>query len=213
MLLRIAVYIVGVLILGLGLVLNTKAQLGISAISSFPYALSRMTALSFGMATASMYFVFVAAQLAIRRRVDGKTLLQIPFSYVMGVIIDFYDANLALAPESLAAKLLVLALAIFAIALGVFMTVGPDFVPNPSDGITAALAQLAYRDFGTVKVFFDCTMMALTTVTTLLVARKIIGIGIGTVLSALFIGRVIRIFNNLMGPKLMPIVEQSRKKE
>ncbi|MFQ7172318.1 MAG: hypothetical protein ACLRQF_09675 [Thomasclavelia ramosa] len=53
-------------------------------------------------------------------------------------------------------------------------------------------------------------MMLVTIITTYCLAGKIIGIGIGTILSAGFIGQIIVIYNRYFTKHLTLIVENSR---
>lgn len=45
---RLGLYFLGILILGFGIVLNTKTGLGVAAINSVPFGISEMTNLSLG---------------------------------------------------------------------------------------------------------------------------------------------------------------------
>lgn len=207
---RLGLYIAAIFILGFGIVLNTKAGLGVGSINTFPYALSQITPLSLGMATTLMYFVFVAGQTAIYRKIDVKVLLQIPFSYVMGVVIDFYDNLMNFRAETLPASFLLLAVAIVCTAFGAYVTVTMDFIPNPADGMARAVGVAIHKEFGQGKLIFDCVMISVTAAISLIFARKIIGIGIGTVLSALFIGKLILQFGKKFGGFMGGVLEESR---
>lgn len=207
---RLGLYIAAIFILGFGIVLNTKAGLGVGSINTFPYALSQITPLSLGMATTLMYFVFVAGQTAIYRKIDVKVLLQIPFSYVMGVVIDFYDNLMNFRAETLPASFLLLAVAIVSTAFGAYVTVTMDFIPNPADGMARAVGVAIHKEFGQGKLIFDCVMISVTAAVSLIFARKIIGIGIGTVLSALFIGKLILLFGKKFGGFMGGVLEESR---
>lgn len=210
---RIGLYGMAVLVLGFGIVLNTKAGLGVGSINTFPYAVSEITPLSLGMATTLLYFVFVLAQMIIYHKIDIKILLQIPFSYVMGLIIDFYDGLLDFTVEHFGLKLIVLAAAIVVTALGAYMMVSMELVPNPADGMARAVGYALHKEFGEGKLIFDCIMIAVTALISLLFAGRIIGIGLGTVLSALFIGRLIGFLGHIFGARVKTILEDSRKKE
>ena len=52
-------YVAGILILAMGLTLNTKAGLGVSPIISVPYSISQLYALDFGNSTLCAYVVLV----------------------------------------------------------------------------------------------------------------------------------------------------------
>lgn len=203
---RLSLYFIGVLILGLGIVLNTKTGLGVSAINSFPYAISEMAPVTLGNATAILYFLFVVAQLSIHRKLDLKVLLQIPFSYLMGAIIDFYNNALNFTITSLPLALAVLAVAILLTALGAFVVVSLDLIPNPADGIVNSISFLTKREFGKTKLIFDCIMIVATVLVSFFISGSIIGIGIGTVVSALLIGNIIVIYNRYFGSYLATLV-------
>ena len=70
----VLIYLSGLIILCLGVVLNTKTNLGVAAINSIPFALSRTTSLSLGTATFILYCVLIVVQCLIKRKVDILTV-------------------------------------------------------------------------------------------------------------------------------------------
>ena len=81
------IYGAGILVLALGLTLNTKTGLGVSPILSVAYSISQITGFTMGDVTFVQYCIFVAAEFALR----GKNrrwydLLQLPFSLVAGAL-------------------------------------------------------------------------------------------------------------------------------
>lgn len=209
---RCIVYIFGILVLGFGIVLNTKTGLGVAAINSVPYGLSQMTNLTLGNWTTILYIGFIILQIIIYKKCNLKVLLQFPFSYLMGMILDFYDQLFNFPPQNMIISIVLLFIAIVLIALGAYLVVAMDFVPNPADGMVNALSYLIHKDFGQMKWMFDCLMMTITIIMTLIISGHVIGIGIGTVLSALLIGRVIQLYAKLFGQKLDQIVLSSQTK-
>ena len=86
-------YLIGMLLLALGLTLNTKTGLGVSPIVSVAFCTSQLLELNFGDMTFLLYVLFVAAQFWIRgkeRRMSD--LLQIPLSLVFSRVLNLYDA-------------------------------------------------------------------------------------------------------------------------
>lgn len=59
-------YILGMLVLALGLTLNTKAGLGVSPIISIAFAVSEIWGWNFGDMTFLLYSLFVAGQFVLR---------------------------------------------------------------------------------------------------------------------------------------------------
>ena len=95
-----------------------------------------------------------------------------------------------------AAILAVLALAIVLTGVGVALTVNMRLVPNPGDGIVQAVAQRMGRDQGFAKNVFDLGCVAATVCLGLLLTGRIVGIGLGTLLAMVGVGRVIALVNH-----------------
>ena len=190
---RICIYIIGVFTLALGLVLNSKTGLGVSAILSVPFSLSTFTSLSFGTWTSILYIAFVIIQLVILRKADWLVILQFPFSIVFGRIIDLYNAILKIRDPSLALSLILLALAVFFTALGVVIMVSMKLIVNPADGFVGTVSSAVKKPFGTVKMMTDIGMICITVIICLLFPHKLVGIGLGTLVSAFGIGPMINI--------------------
>ena len=78
---RACFYVLGLLILAMGLTLNTKAGLGVSPIISVSYSISTIFQLNFGDMTLVLYSIFVVAELLLhsirerRRRLKGEEAL------------------------------------------------------------------------------------------------------------------------------------------
>ena len=203
---RIIIYLVGMLLLAVGIVLNTRTGLGVAAVASFPFAINQITGLSLGNASMFMYLVLVVLQLVLVRKADLKILLQIPFSVGFGVILDFVNNNLSIRANTLVSGLALLLVAVLTIASGVFMMVKCDLILNPVDGAVKTMSDVFKVKFGRVKIIFDASFVALTIVTSLVFTGSIIGIGIGTVIAVLLMGNTIQFmvhnFDDLMNKVL-----------
>ena len=64
---RWVLYTLGMLVLALGLTLNTKTGLGVSPIISVAFGVSEIWGLNFGDVTFLLYGLFVAGQIALER--------------------------------------------------------------------------------------------------------------------------------------------------
>ena len=159
---RIIVYVVGMLILAFGIVLNTRSGLGVAAVASFPFAINQITGISLGNASMIMYLALVVVELVLLRKADLKIILQIPFSIVFGWVLDFINNNLSIHATSFIGGLIVLLSAIAIIATGVFMAVKSDLILNPVDGAVKTISDVSKVKFGRVKIIFDATFVTLT---------------------------------------------------
>lgn len=203
---RIIIYLVGMLLLAVGIVLNTRTGLGVAAVASFPFAINQITGLSLGNASMFMYLVLVVLQLVLVRKADLKILLQIPFSVGFGVILDFVNNKLSIRANTLVSGLALLLVAVLTIASGVFMMVKCDLILNPVDGAVKTMSDVFKVKFGRIKIIFDASFVTLTIVTSLVFTGSIIGIGIGTVIAVLLMGNTIQFmvhnFDDLMNKVL-----------
>lgn len=123
--------------------------------------------------------------------------MQLPFSFVFGVLLDFFDAFFNIPSPSIYMKFILLTFAIILTSLGAFLMIKGNIVLNPADGIVHTISQVTKKDFGFVKNMFDLVSILVTTCICLITKGYIIGIGIGTVLSAIFIGRCIAFYQSI----------------
>lgn len=171
-------YLLGLLILAVGLTLNTKTGQGVTPIVSVPYCISQLSGLNFGNMALLIYCLFVAAQFLIKgKKARWTDLLQVPLSIVSTRFMNLFDRLLDFEPQ------------------GAAMSVNMNLVPNPGDGIVAALAQRTGREMGLVKNCFDLLNVCLTLAMGFAFAQPFCGIGLGTLLAMVGVGRVIALFN------------------
>ena len=145
-------YLLGMLVLAMGITLNSMTGLGASAIVSVPFTISQGTGLNFGDLTLLVYVLFVAAQFVIMGKARSWTfLLQIPLSIVFTRIMNLIQAFIPYQSGSLPANLAMLMLAIVLTGVGAAMTVDMALIPNPGDGIVSSIARRSGRELGLCK--------------------------------------------------------------
>ena len=194
--LRIVFYAAGLLILALGIILNTKSGLGVSPIISVAYSIATIGGFNFGNITFLLYSAFVVVEIVLHifrnqrysREADGAIapaahrdlklvllmdLLQLPLSLVFTRFMNLFSALLPAPSDNMLSRLLILA-----------------------DGIVQAISDCVGKSVGFTKNCFDLFNICLTTFIGLIFAHKLIGIGLGTVIAVLGVGRVIAVFNH-----------------
>ena len=200
---RIFFYILSMLILSLGITLNTKTGLGVSPIVSVSYSVSRIFSLNFGNVTFGLYVLFVAAELILR----GKNrryydLLQIPVSLIFTRFLNIYDYILPEKFEDPPHVIAGLIAAVILTGIGAAMSVNMELVPNPGDGIVAALADFIGKDMGFTKNVFDLCCVCTALILDFITGHPFLGIGAGTIVTVLGVGRVVAVFNLLFKKKM-----------
>ena len=77
------------------------------------------------------------------------------------------------------------------------MSVNMRLVPNPGDGIVAAIADFLHKDMGFAKNLFDLINISITFVIGIVSGHFLVGIGVGTVFAVIGVGRAVAVFNHL----------------
>ena len=149
-------YILGMALLALGIVLNTKSLLGMAPILSGMFCLSEVFGWNFSNLTLLYYLLLVAAQFALRgRNYRLADLLQVPLSIVFTRFMNLCSGLIQYVPETMPQKLMVAALAVVATGVGITMAVNMRILPNPGDGIVQAISDRFGLSLGLSKNLFD----------------------------------------------------------
>ena len=98
---RFLFYLAGMVLLALGLTLNTLTGLGASAIVSIPFTLSEGTGLNFGDLTFLTYCVLVAAQFVVK----GKNRTWVDLLQLVVSLLEQYDGLAGMSQEEVVALL------------------------------------------------------------------------------------------------------------
>ena len=199
---RIALMLAGIAVMGLGIDIVVKADLGNSPISATPNVLSLgFTAVSFGTFMLGWQCFLVLVQIALlRREFRLVDLWQIPISVFFGVCIDAFMALLGTAaPTSYVASWLWLAGGMAVLALGIVMTVVSGTVMNCGEAVVQAVVRKTGARFGTVKVGFDLACAALACLCAFLFVGHLAGVREGTFVCAAFTGVIVNVYMGLYG--------------
>lgn len=199
---RVALMLAGIAVMGLGIDVVVRANLGNSPISACPNVLSlAFPSISFGTFMLGWQCFLVLVQIIIlRREFRLVDLLQIPISVFFGVCIDLFLALLGpLGPDSYVASWLWLAAGMAILALGIVMTVVSGTVMNCGEAVVQAVVRKTGARFGTVKVGFDLTCAALAVLCAFAFMGHLAGVREGTVVAAAFTGMIVNLYMAVYG--------------
>lgn len=200
---RIGIYFFGLVILCLGVVLNTKTNLGVAAINGIPYVLANSTSITLGTAVLMMYCLFVGIQCVVNKRINLMTLLQLPISLLFGRMVDFINGYvLQFEAHTFIQGLIMLVIAIVLVAIGTTLVVSMNIVPNAPDGLVQAIAKRWNQSFGKVKLIFDGCCLCIAAIISWLMLHQIVGLGIGTVCSMALTGPLCTYFKKRLSTYL-----------
>ncbi len=201
--LRYFFFVLGIIINSFGVAFITKSDLGTSQISSVPYVLSlEFNGISFGMFTFIFNVIFIAIQvILLRRDFHPLQFLQVFANILFSVFIDVSMNFLAFfQPETLIVKFISLLIGCFILAFGICIEVAPNVIVVPGEGVVRALSLVITLKkpsikFGTVKIYFDVSLIIIATILSFIFFNGLNGIGIGTIVSACVTGKFINIVN------------------
>lgn len=201
--LRYFYFILGIIINSFGVAFITKSNLGTSQISSIPYVMSlEFTDFSFGLTTFIFNVIFILIEIIIlRRNFEPIQFLQIVANIIFSIFIDISMNFLSFfEPETFIVKLISLLLGCLILAIGISIEVAPNVIVVPGEGVVRALAlAIAIKKpsikFGTVKIYFDVTLIIIACILSFCFFGKLNGIGIGTIISAILTGKFINLVN------------------
>jgi uncharacterized membrane protein YczE len=203
---RIILFIAGVFVMALGVSFSVKSNLGVSPVTSVPFVLSRIFSVTLGTTTIYYYLFCMALQAVILRR-DYRiiNLLQILASFAFGLFTDATTWMISFLPVTgnYLVRFVYLAAGICCVAFGILLYLNTALVALPTDGTVQAISYKGRFKLHKVKIAYDCVSTAIAVALSLSVLGTIDGIGVGTVIAAVGVGRMLGVFSKLLKDRLL----------
>lgn len=174
----------------------TKANLGTSPISSIPYVLSLNFPFTLGQFTIVFSLLLILLQLIIlRRNFKLEHLLQIPISILFGYFIDLTMVMLFFVnPQSYISCIIYLLIGCLILGFGVYTEVLANVAMLPGESFVRAVSSTWKTEFGSTKVGFDVSLTVIAAALSFLFAHRLDGVREGTIIAALLVGFIARLF-------------------
>ena len=194
---RILIYAIGMLVLAFGLSLSAETDLGTSALTSVPYVATSLSGISLGNTMMVMYVAFVFCQIIIKRdrRYVLSYLLQIPVTFVFTRVMDLIGEAIDLGGTSLYIRIICMLISVSCVGLGSALALRMRIIANPGDGFVQTVAERLGKPIGNIKNIVDISFVMVSSAVGLICFHRLEGVGIGTVLSMIGVGRVIALTN------------------
>ena len=185
-----------------GVVLMLYSGSGISAISSVPYALTDVwPALSLGTWTYLFQGVLVLSLMLLRRRLVLSYLLSFAVGFCFGKLLDLQELWIGTLPRTLPLQVVYFAVSYLVICFGVALSNRCKMPIVPTDLFPRELSAITGVAYGRIKVSFDLSSPAVTALLTSTFLGHLDGLGIGTILAALTMGKAIGRMNRFLDQK------------
>lgn len=205
---RLFLYLVGMLLVAVGVAWSIRSGLGISPVTSLPYVLSLVSGLDLAVAVVLVYLVFVGIQFLLEPKAFRVYhLLEVVVAVLFGAFTDIskWMINQIPLPElNYTGRLLLLAVSMVLIAIGVVLYVNTHLIPMAMEGMQKAFAHRFHKEFGHIKILVDTGVVLLAAALSLVCTHTLVGIREGTVLSAIVIGKIV----HLIQPSIQPAIRR-----
>ncbi|MCM3671340.1 DUF6198 family protein [Mesobacillus maritimus] len=191
---RLILYVVGLFCLSLGVSLSIQAGLGVSPVSSLAYAISLTGGLSIGLTTILANVLFIVIQILLNKRFEFQDFsVQLVVSFLFGFFMDatLFLVQLFPAPETMIVRSLFLVVSLFVVAFGLLGYFTAKLPLMPYDALTYVISEKFKLKFSKAKINSDLINVAVAGAICLIFIQSFGSIGIGTLVAAYFIGKIL----------------------
>jgi uncharacterized membrane protein YczE/cytidylate kinase len=189
--LRILLLVLGIFIIGHGVALSIRSDLGTSPISSVPYVLNLIVPyITVGTFAILINTLLVLSQVVLLKgKASFIQLIQLPLAFLYGFFIDI---NLwltrSLVMDNYLMQLITVIVSCFVMAFGIFLELKANVGLLPGEGLTLVISRTFNKNFGKTKVAIDSTFVVMAIVFGIVFLGNVQGVREGTVMAALFVG-------------------------
>lgn len=203
---RYILFIISLFVVALGVAVTKKAELGVPPTSSVSNVLSlKFTSLSLGNWLFIWNLILIAGQILIlRKNFQPIQLLQIPLSFLFGYFTDFGMWLVSfIKVDTYILRILLVVLGTVILAWGIALAVMANVVMNSAEAFIKAISDTTGKQFGNLKIAFDCACVVLTILLSLIFFDFTVkGIREGTIFAAIFTGVTVKFFQSRFGEKI-----------
>lgn len=205
---KVIIYCLGLLFLAVGVTFSIKSRLGISPVNSIPYIVSLITGIEQGHVIIVVFAVFILIQIALlRRNFKARNLLQIIFSTVFGYFVTFSNFIFSFTPpDHYVIRLLLLVVSMILISIGIILYLRANILPMPPEGFMLAIQVITGKEFHKVKTVVDTCLVLTATALALIFLGGFVGVREGTIIAAVFIGKIMGIIEKIFKKQIDALV-------
>lgn len=191
--------LLAVIINSFGVVLMLYSGSGISAISSVPYAFSEVFPnLSLGTWTYIFQGLLIFSLMVMQKRFVLQYLLSFVVGFVFSELLDIHELWISILPQNLALCILYFIISYLLISFGIALSNRCGLPIIPTDLFPREFSALTKISYPKVKISFDVICLAVTALLTFIFLGHLDGLGIGTILAAFTMGKMVGIMGTFL---------------
>ena len=187
--------IAAIVINSFSVVLMLYSGSGISAISSVPYAFSEVfTKLSLGTWTYLFQGALVLSLMILRKKFVPSYLFS--FIAAFSELLDVNELWIGILPQTIPCRIAYFLISYFLLSIGIALENRCQLPIIPTDLFPRELSEIIKKPYARVKITFDVLCLATTGLLTGLMLGYLDGLGIGTIVAAFTMGKMVAITGN-----------------
>ena len=187
----------------LGVVLMLRSGAGISAISSVPFAFSEvLPRLSLGTWNYLFQGLLVFSLMILKKRLVPQYLFSFVVGFAFGKMLDVHELWVNTLPLGPGWQVFYFVLSYLILSFGIAVSNRCGLPIIPTDLFPRELSEIISAKYSRIKISFDVICVAVTAAMTVLFLGHLEGLGIGTILAAFTLGKMIGFMGDQMDQKI-----------
>lgn len=196
-----------------GVVLMLYSGAGISAISSVPFAFSKvLPVLLLGTWTYIFQGLLVLSLMIMRKRFVPSYLISFVVGFVFGKLLDVHELWINILPDNITMRIVYFILSYIILCFGIAISNRCLHPITPTDLFPRELADITKVSYSKIKIGFDVSCLAVTAGLTFFFLGHLDGLGIGIIVAAFTMGKGVSIAGNLIdrkfGFRIFPVLQK-----
>jgi len=196
-------FLIGLFIASMGVALSTKAGLGTSPVASVPYSISLLNhTLTFGWWLNLWSVIQIVVQVALLRKKckPMEIIIQTILAFVYGSLTDFSCTLISgIQANNYATQFGLMILSCFVLGLGIWIQLKGNVAMLPGEAMNRAFSEVTGKRYENIKIFFDVLYIVAAAIIGFFFIGKLEGVREGSIIAALLVGNIIKIYNRLFG--------------
>ncbi|MBQ4561173.1 MAG: hypothetical protein IJA55_02435 [Clostridia bacterium] len=199
-----AAYVLGILLIAFGNSLLEKASFGMSMVVAPAYLVylklsETFSFVTFGMACYAVEGILLIILMIIMRRFKLSYILSFVTAVIYGFVVDGFMALLSLVEVyGIVARILFFVPGVLTVTMGVAFMFHTYLAPEAYDLFVKELCDRFGFNTGRCKTTYDICSLIISAALTFIFFGGIKGLGVGTVICALFNGTLIGLYSHFM---------------
>ena len=203
---------VAVIVNTFGVVLMLYSESGISAISSVPYAFSLVfPVLTLGTWTYIFQGLLVLSLMIMRKKFVAPYLFSFVVGFAFSEMLDVHEMWINVLPTAIGYRVIYFIISYLLLCIGIALSNRCGLPIIPTDLFPRELADITKVQYSRIKIGYDVTCLTVTALMTLSILGHLDGLGIGTILAAFTMGKVIGMIGDKMDQRVRFVSFMTKK--